>query len=160
MTKRSLSFHLLVLIPLLAGCRASAADSGATCAGPVDVQTVEDVRALSACTTIDGDLRILSTSLTDLSGLERLVSVRNLVVADNAALVDLAGLDGLRHADGIAIYNNPKLTSLRALGAVQVLEGVWVENNPALAGLDGLQNLEDAPEVTILSNAVVASVSP
>lgn len=157
MTKRSLSFHLLVLIPLLAACR-GAGDS-TVCAGPADVRTAANVHALAGCTAIDGDLRIVGSELADLRGLERLGSVRFLVIAGNDRLTDLSGLSGLREAAGVTVVRNEALLSLRGLEGLDRVEGLWIERNGSLTSLDGLSGLLRADETVIVSNPRLATLA-
>lgn len=160
MTKTNLSFHLLVLIPLLAGatgCRQADAASGA-CAGPVDVRSQEDVAAVSACRAIDGDLRITGSAVSDLRGLENLASVRYLVVA-GTSLRDLSGLAGLRDVSGITVAANPRLETLLGLEGIHRLDGLVVAGNDSLVSLAGLDSLERADELTISANPRLASLA-
>ena len=155
--RRNLTFHLLVLIPLLAACR-SAPEAVPVCTGSVDVRSPGDLAALDGCERLDGDLRITGASVADLSGLEDLRSVRYLVIA-GTGLRDLSGLSGLRAAEGITVTGNPVLASLRGLESVRQLDGLVLEDNAALTTVDGLAGLERADAVVIVRNPRLESLA-
>ena len=61
-----------------------------------DLDTSDDIAALSGCTEIVGDLIITRTALTSLSGLENLTVVEgDLQIFGNFSLTSLKGLDNL-----------------------------------------------------------------
>lgn len=155
MSNPKLSFHLLILIPLLAGCRIGAP---ASCEGPVAVRSAEDAAALQGCNAIDGDLLITGHGVDDLRGLERIRSVRYLVVVDTR-LTDLAGLAGLREVEGISLHANAALVSLRGLENVRSLSGLVVAGHESLLTLDGLQGLERAHELVLSANPRLGSLA-
>ena len=155
MSNPKLSFHLLILIPLLAGCRIGAP---ASCEGPVTVRSAEDASALPGCNAIDGDLLITGHGVGDLRGLERIRSVRYLIVADTR-LTDLAGLSALRDVEGVSLHANAALVSLRGLENVHSLAGLVVAGNESLLTLDGLQGLERADELVLADNPRLRSLS-
>lgn len=158
MTKSNLSFHLLVLIPLLTqGCRPAGAAHDA-CDGPVEIRSQEGLAVAAACRSIDGDLLITGSAVTNLRGVGNLASVRYVVIV-GTSLRDLSGLDGLRRVAGITIAANPALESLRGLEGVTRLDGLVIAGNDSLASLAGLDSLARVDELTISSNRRLASLA-
>lgn len=165
--RRTISFHLLVLIPLLApvaGCRAADASPG-SCTGPIEIRSQEDVAALAACRTVNGDVHLSGSGVVDTHGLEGLTSIQYLVVV-GTSLRDLSGLSGLRELRGLTVASNPLLASMRGLESVRRLDGLVIEGNDSLASLSGLEGLERADEVTLAANprlecvAALAALGP
>jgi hypothetical protein len=78
------------------------------------------------CASIDGDLRIVETDLTNVDGLDHLQSVRNLIVLNNANLASLEGLRGLRAATGVTLMGNPSLRSLDGLDGLSKLRDIMI----------------------------------
>ena len=158
--RRTISFHLLVLLPLLAqtGCRAADAAPGA-CVGPIDVRSQDDVAALASCRTVDGDVRITGSGVSDTRGLEGLTSVRYLIVV-GTSLRDLSGLAGLREAGGITIAANPVLETLQGLEGIEALDGLVIAENDSLTTIAALAGLQRAGEMTVAGNARLASLAP
>jgi hypothetical protein len=80
-----------------------------------DIDTADDLEALSGCKSLIGDLSISSTWLTNLQGLECLTHIGGyLAIADNNSLTSLAGLENLKTvaANLLIIRNHELCTSL------------------------------------------------
>ena len=98
-----------------------------SCQGPVTIARKADLTSVGRwCATIDGDLRIVETDLTNVDGLDHLESVRNLIVLNNAKLASLEGLRGLRAATGVTVVGNPSLKSLDGLEGLSKLRDVMI----------------------------------
>lgn len=151
-SRRRISFHLLLLIPLLlpAGCHAGEGPS--SCAGPVEVRTRQDLAGLAVCHRIAGDLHLTGPALADLRGLEHVRSVRFLIVAETS-LLDLRELSGLEEVAGITISRNGRLNTLHGLEGVRRLEGLVMTENPSLRTVGGLEGLEHVDALVIAHNA-------
>jgi hypothetical protein len=76
-----------------------------------NVNAVNALPGLGALTTVNGDLTLATTSLTDVDDLAGLRQVHgDLVVAGNSVLTDLSGLSGIEVIDGtLSIQSNPAL---------------------------------------------------
>jgi hypothetical protein len=84
-----------------------AANVPVECAGGT-IRNADDAARYAACETIVGDLRITSSSLTDLGAFSNVRGVTGkVVINDNANLISLAGLKGLERAHSVEIANNP-----------------------------------------------------
>jgi len=142
-------------------CAASAAppthaavdrSAGTQCSGPVVVHTQADVRSIGAiCTAIDGDLVISNTKIKNLDGLERLRSVRYVIVTSNAVLERIDGLRGLKSARGITLMGNPNLRSFHGLEGLADLDGAVIVDN-GVVSLDGLRGLRSVRELVVAHN--------
>jgi hypothetical protein len=98
-----------------------------SCQGPVTIARKADLTSVGTwCATIDGDLRIVETDLTNLDGLDHLQSVRNLIVLNNANLASLEGLRGLRAATGVTLMGNPSLKSREGLEGLRELRDITI----------------------------------
>jgi hypothetical protein len=100
------------------------------------------------CTEIEGDVRIEGDDITNLNGLNVLVSVEGrLVVASCDSLTSLTGLDGLLSIGGSLKIGewgggNPRLISLTGLEGLTSIGGsLRIEWNNALTNLTGLDNV-------------------
>lgn len=167
--------------------------SGCTCAGnepapgTLTVASAADIAAFEGQTCIVGDLNVLDSDLTTLTGLEALTSVTgalnirqnsaltsldgleglrgqltSLVIFDNDSLTNLTALDGLGTASSLDVSSNSSLQSLDGLdGLVSISDSIVVARNPALADVDGLAALTAgiAGRLTIKDNATLTSIS-
>jgi len=132
--------------------------AGRTCHGPVDIHGQADLGILTGCESIDGDLRITGTTLSSLSGLERIRSVGYLVISDNPSLTSIEGLSGLKSAAGVTINANPRLASLSGLEQVRSLDGLVITGN-GVTSLAGLDNLIVTGDLVVVGNPHLASLS-
>jgi len=123
---------------------------------------VTNLNGLSQLTTINGDLRIMESSLTNLSGLGALASLGgNFIVSNNAALTTLAGLGPITSVDWLSIGENATLTNLNALNMVGSVAGnLSITSNPVLTNLTGLSALTSAGgDVFIFGNNMLTNLS-
>jgi len=151
-----------------------------SCAGGL-VRTAADAARYGACERVDGDLRISTselsdlsalsglrrvsgkleidgnTRLDDLSGLEQLQQVGSLSIHDNAELDDLSGLENLRGARDVEISGNTELASLRGLEGLTHVETLVIAHN-GLYQTTGLGNLTDVGELAIGDNPKLNSL--
>ena len=110
---------------------APAASGG--CQGPVTIARQADVSSVGRlCATIDGDLRIIGTSLTSLDGLDGVHSVHNVVIQNNPMLTNVAGLRGLRTVMRVTVKDNPSLTSLDGLDRLGEMSGVATRTSSSI----------------------------
>ena len=81
-----------------------------------DSETAADLRALSGCSSVTGNLTVMHSSLTSLQGLECLTYVSgNLIIDDNDALTSLDGLASLESVgDYLWIGSNHELCTSAA----------------------------------------------
>jgi len=86
--------------------------------GDVYVDSAADLVALAGETSVEGSLYIIGTNLTDLDGLESLVSIgRSLEISDNGALENLQGLGGLTQlGEDLYVTDNAVLPNCEAIG--------------------------------------------
>jgi hypothetical protein len=142
-------------------CLANATIDGTDSAG--------DVAALAGVTCIKGSLEIRGATLSDLSGLESLTSVGELLIgpppplsfggAGNPALTSLHGLEHLKGVHALRIEGNPLLTDLGALSGLTFVTGdLEVMSNAALTSLEGLHAISRAGDVKISDNAALANL--
>ena len=118
----------------------------------VSAPELEDLEALQRLRAVSGTLEISGNpQLDDLSGLERLSQVGELLIRDNAGLETLHGLEGLKRAGKVVIENNGlyQAAGISRLGEVGDLV---VRNNPRLNSLHGFRNLRHARSVEIQNN--------
>jgi hypothetical protein len=178
-TRFTFSFTTVMLALAASACasslpRAARNASGASCGGGI-IATAPDAARFSGCSEVQGDLRISSAELDDLSvlaglrgvsgtleiagnprlddlgGLERLERVGRLSIHDNSELDELSGLEQLAQVRELEIRNNPELTSLRGLSGVTRLERLVIEHNGLYQGA-GLSSLTDVGKLVIQNN--------
>ena len=106
-----------------------------SCAGGV-IRSARDAASYAGCTTVNGDLTIESSELTNLRYLESLRNVSGaLTITDNRELISLRGLNGLKRAGSVRIRNNRQLCAplgfLPQLG--EVTEALVLSSNPSLS---------------------------
>ena len=89
-----------------------------SCAGG-SIQSAADATLYSACDSVNGDLRISASDLTDLSALAGLHSVSGkLEIVGNPQLDQLSGLEQLQHAGSLSVRDNAELDDLSALAGL------------------------------------------
>lgn len=111
-----------------------------------DVYAITNIEDLKDITTIDGNLEIMGTQLTNLTGLEQLTFVGgDLAISGNTALKDLKGLESLTEVGGdLIIGSNDLLTSLNYLSQLTRIGGdllLSLKNCKDLSGLESLQSV-------------------
>jgi hypothetical protein len=154
-----------------------------TCNVPV-LKTQADVDGFSAsypgCTVVNGDLQIVSSTITNLDGLRGITRITGSLkinynpnlksilglsslaqidasvnIADNDSLLTLDGLEHLVSLLGsISVVFNERLTSLEGLrGLTKIFTNMSIGSNPALISLNGLHNVSRVRgSVSIASN--------
>lgn len=117
-----------------------------------------DLTGLGSITTVTDDVLILGNgALTNLSGLA-VTDIGNILeLRGNPVLTDLEGLENLVSiGNDIQITNNDALTSLVALSDLtSVGDSILVQENATLPNLNGLQNItdyDDTNTVNIINN--------
>jgi hypothetical protein len=158
---------LFILNPAFAG-----SDCNRVCEGSFvidDINSAADLKTLSGCTSVTGDLSIIDTPLTSLKGLECLAHVGgrlditanrslksleglnrfesvggDLEMMYNFSLISLAGLNNLKSVGGrLDIEQNELLTSIKSLGNITSIGGdLEISSNFSLTSLAGLNNLK------------------
>jgi Receptor L domain len=154
-------FALTALLALSANaCSASStrlARTGAeplSCAGGV-IQTADDAARFAGCTTINGDLQIANSPLSDLTALESLRNVSGaLTVANNSELGDFTGLEQLTSVGTLSVHDNAALTDFSGLSALRNAEVVEIRRNPALSSVSGLEGLTRVEKLELVDDAV------
>jgi len=108
-------------------------------------EDITNLNGLSFLTSIGGSLSIIENpSLTGLSGLENLTSVRTINIQKNPALTSITGLGNVTSSiKHLRIIDNDALTKLVGLeGLKTVMSVVAIIDNDALVNLKGLDNLD------------------
>jgi hypothetical protein len=150
----------IIILPLYVhtGCDIIDIDNANVWDGDYEIQNQEDLLFLSDYKHVTGNLKIYSDSLTDLSGLENLISVGGsfcigcefpghredvYIARGNSELTSLNGLENLFHiGGGLSIMYNPVLASLNGLGNLFCVKGgLTINRNDSLTSLKGLENI-------------------
>lgn len=135
--------------------------------GDVTLSSQAEVDAFAVdyptCTLIPGSLTISGDDITDLTALSAITSVNgDLNIYYNQSLTSLNGLGAITVVHGtLSVYQNSALTDFDALSALTKIDNsLSVENNPVLANLDGLSSLTSVGySLSIYYNEALASVS-
>ena len=134
---------LFILNPAFAG-----SDCNRVCEGSFvidDINSAADLKTLSGCTSVTGDLSIIDTPLTSLKGLECLAHVGGrLSIENNELLTSLKSLQNITSIGGdLTISHNLALTSLAGLNNLKSVGGrLDISVNRSLTSLAGLNNLK------------------
>lgn len=123
---------------------------------------ITDLSPLKNIETIDGRLTIQNnTSLTSLTGLEKLSTTQHLLIYSNTSLTDLSGLEGLQSISGTThVRFNGKLANLKGLDNLTNASTLYISNNDLLANLTGLGKLEYVSDLlSVTSNKTLLSLS-
>lgn len=122
---------------------------------------VNNLSALHNITTITGALIINSESiLTNLEGLESLVSVGTNVNLMTSSLADISQLTSLQSIGTYFLINQTALSSLQGLSSLASIgEGLLISGNTLLTSLDGLSSLSSIGEgLDIVWNPVLTNL--
>lgn len=106
-------------------------------------------------TTVTGNVEIMNSVITDISGLSGLGSIGgHLKISNNDSLTSLSGLEDLDYVYGpLWISQNDLLNSLSALtNLTKVGNGVVVSENVSLPSLIGLENVDSIGGTLTISN--------
>jgi len=95
------------------------------------------------CYEIDGSVYILGNDITNLNGLNNLISIGGMLSISNTSLSDLIGLEGITSIGGLLfVGSNSLMTSLTGLeGLTSVGWYLKIFSNENLSCLSGLQGL-------------------
>jgi len=95
------------------------------------------------CTEIEGTVVVSGVDITNLVGLSVLTSVGEyLEINNNDSLSSLTGLDNLTSVRDLWIHRNELLTNLSGLeNVVSITRDLWIYFNDSLASLNGLENV-------------------
>jgi len=100
-------------------------------------------------------------NLVNLNGLNRLKTVRNLIIEDNGNLVSL-GLNSLEKTSSLTIKNNVLLNTVSSLGNLNSIGSLTIDNNNSLTSINGLGSLQTVTKLyklNILNNDNLLSIS-
>ncbi len=90
------------------------------------------------CTEIVRELTLKGTQIHNLHGLSVLTKIHGLKI-DSTSIVNLDGLNNIDESDNIIISNNPLLTNISAIGQITKIRfGFHLINNDAMVDLAGL----------------------
>lgn len=90
------------------------------------------------CTEIVRELTLKGTQIHNLHGLSVLTKIDGLKI-DSTSIVNLEGLNNIAESDNIIISNNPLLTNISAIGQITKIRfGFHLINNDAMVDLAGL----------------------
>ncbi|PSR52291.1 hypothetical protein AHMF7605_01520 [Adhaeribacter arboris] len=109
-----------------------------------------------------GELEISFSSITSLTGLKKLTSLKNLSINNNNTLASLAGLENLTSVAGnLNLHYNESLTSLADLeNLTYVGRNLEIYNNNNLSNLTGLEKLTTVGQsLYIYSNSSLSSLA-
>ncbi len=108
-----------------------------------DYEDITNLNGLSVLTSIEGELTISRTLLENLSGLDNLSYVGEmLAIGYNDSLIELSGLESLDSAGGLWLLGNNKLSTLNSLSNLIHLGGdLMIDGHWAIASLSGLESL-------------------
>lgn len=128
--------------------------------GNVVLATQAEVDAFVAqfpnCTEIDGDLTIGNfganppvNDITDISGLNGIESVANMLGIFRTSLTTLASFDNLTSVNSVQINNNPEITNITGFNNLIEAEGVVFGNNAVLTEIAGFSSIESLNSLQI-----------
>lgn len=149
----------------------------------IDNVLLSDLSAISQVLTFDKGLTISgSDALASLADLQNLIVIPDgyLVIDNNNALTDLSGLNNLLSVAGLVITNNQNLTTLIHLNDLEaIIEDLEISDNPLLENFEGMEDitmiqgeftLENLPEISdfqgfsnlafVGSNFKIRNISP
>tara|TARA_R110002110_G_scaffold132188_1_gene313537 strand:+ start:646 stop:4137 length:3492 start_codon:yes stop_codon:yes gene_type:complete len=142
---------------------------GNTCPGnDVLLSSQADVDAFASiypgCTTLNYNLTISGSDITDLSGLTQITEMtQGLIIQDNAILTDISGLNAIAFSGGnshIIVENNAVLNSLSGLnGATSNNISITIKNNPSLSTIASLLGLTSSGYIEIDNNDALLNLS-
>lgn len=124
---------------------------------------------LPALTTIDEDVYVTFTSLTDLNGLSSLRTTGGIMLWGNAQLANVAGLANVDSMCGVHVQENHALVDLGGLEGVTDLagdacpfprgpNGIIVVDNDALTSLGAFADVERVYMIRVEGNDALASL--
>lgn len=90
--------------------------------------------------------------LTNLSGLENLISCTGLSINSNPQLQSLQGLENLESTGNVAIIYNDQLSDISQLSNLNSLDAISIYGNPQLSYLTGLEGISHVPGTVNIQN--------
>ncbi len=121
---------------------------------------ITDLSGLSQLTRINGFLRVQSSFLTSLDGLDNLIEVTDEYrVYDCPMLTDISALSNFTKMYWLTIENCDAITNLNALSNLSTVEiSLRISNNDSIENLQGLENLENVSGTLSFSGAGITSL--
>ncbi len=121
------------------------------------VETIDAVANISTNT----DLRIAGNpSLIELPTFTAITSVRTLDISGSGLLTNLSGIQNIVSAESVFIINNDGLTSLGDLSGIETVSNRFqIEGNSGLTDLGGLENLTSVGLLYIWENENLISLT-
>ncbi|MEO9893369.1 MAG: hypothetical protein ABJF52_12650, partial [Aurantibacter sp.] len=115
-----------------------------------------DLSSLSGIQQIPSDVIITENlSLTTLNGLQ-FTSADRVIINGNNSLINLSGLQNLVSVTNILqIILNPQLTDLSALNTLTTADDIQINQNNSLQGINGFNNLSSTNHIEIDSNTLL-----
>lgn len=144
------------LVDLLAGC--TTINGNLTISG----SGITNLSSLSSLTTINGNLQIINTTnLTSLNGLSNLTTINGTVSLGNTNISNLDGISNLNTVSGIGLSQNNSLTNIQGLSNVSgIISGaITIFQNNNLTNLSGLQNITQASSINITENLTLQNLN-
>lgn len=129
--------------------------------GTVTIESALDLRALTGCTAITGNLIVRANGLNSLAPLSSLTAVGGDLIVQGNSFTTLAGLEGLTSVGGqLVIEFNPSLTALTALEDLTSVGGpIFIGSNASLSTLAGLEGLTIIDSLEIAENDGLTTVA-
>jgi hypothetical protein len=123
------------------------------------LSALKDFDGLEGATSIE-KLHVLSTGITSMKGLEKLVSVKSdLIIEDNPELKELNDLPSLRSVKFITVKRNSGLETIHWQGGLEGLRGLTLDGNSVLASVRGFDSLTDAGFLVVEGNSELKEIS-
>ena len=110
----------------------------------VDNIPSSDLDLLSSLGTVQGNLQIMGTELTNLNGLANLTTIGGIFrIEENLSLLNLSGLSSLQTVGAdMNLYLNTSLTDIDDLSSLTMIGGdMYFDANTSLADIGGLSSL-------------------
>ena len=150
---------LLVMLPLWSG--GAQAEQCPEASYTLSFQYQLDALGALGCTEITNDLRITSSSITNLDALRSIRSVGQNLFIDGTAAPNLDGLANLSYLAGaLWIDDNPNLLNVDGLQQLSSLWGLAIRRNTSLFNLNGLRNVITVQNyVAVLGNSALANLN-
>jgi hypothetical protein len=144
------------LLDLLAGCTTINGDLTISASG------ITNLSSLSSLTTINGNLQIINTTnLASLNGLSNLTTINGTLSLGNTNISNLDGISNLNTVSGIGLSQNNSLTNIQGLSNVAgIMSGaITIFQNNNLTNLSGLQNITQASSINITENLTLQNLN-
>ncbi|MFY0594501.1 hypothetical protein [Roseivirga sp.] len=122
---------------------------------------ITDLSPLADLISVDLDITIKSSSITSLTGLNKLEEILgDFRIEDNNLLSNLEGLGSLRSIGGdFRIFNNQSLIATNGINELSVVEGILdISFNPLLSNLTGFESVNSLSELRVYSNIGLMSL--